>query len=244
MRVISIGIGCFAALLFLVAISSCGGGEGHSGSIITAEANGLWEGTSTETGLGTFTLKCLLYNGRLIAISESAGTIYDGNYSVIGGAISGTLTAYQINSGPFATAHLTGSITERESIYGTYTTSYVTTGTVNLYYNNIYDRGSSFALLTGVWGCSINNYAVTITIDANGRFIGDDSNNCMYNGRILVPDSMQNLYEATVTISQCGTVNGTYSGFAALYDNVSTNDLLQVAVSNHNYIFIYPFIKK
>ena len=110
--------------------SSSGDGETPQSENVTKgiSSNGIWEGTFTELGYGTFDAIGLLYNGRIIAISESAGIIYDGSYSINGDKMTGTVTSYEIGGGLLATANMSATITERSQITGTFSTSYGSNG--------------------------------------------------------------------------------------------------------------------
>lgn len=233
--------------IFIVAsIASCGGSGGDSGggSNATVSANGLWEGTFTENGVGTFDVSGLLYNGRIIAISELAGVIYDGSYTVSGNNISANVTAYQIGGSVFATSTISGTVSEENSIATTFNTSYGTSGSMSLSFNNIYNRSSSLSLIAGSWNYTSGSYSLTITAQNDGSFFGQDSDGCVLNGNITIIDATHNLYNTSVSVTLCGVLNGTYTGFSGLLDNITTNDTLQVAVSNSNYILLYPFTRQ
>lgn len=237
-------------MIVLIALAACGGGGSGDGGTTggggttTISANGLWEGTFTEIGVGTFDVSGLLYNGRIIAISESAGAIYDGSYTVSGNSISGNVTAYQINGGPYATATISGTVTEQGSISVSFNTSYGTSGTMSLTFNSIYNRASSLLLVAGSWNYTSGSYSLTVTVQNDGAFFGQDSAGCVISGTIGLLDTTHNLYSMTTSITSCGSLNGSYTGLAGLLDNVSTNDTLQVAISNSNYILLYPFSRQ
>lgn len=232
-------------IFVLVGLVACGGGGGSGGGTTTnVSANGFWEGTFTESGVGTFDISGLLYNGRIIAISESAGAIYDGSYTVSGSSISGTVTAYQINGGPFATTTVSGSVTEQGSISLSFNTSYGTSGTISLSFNSIYNRASSLSSVAGNWNYTSGAYSLTITVQNDGSYWGQDSDGCVVSGTIGLLDTAHNLYNMNTSIASCGVLNGTYTGFSGLLDNVTTNDTLQVAVSNSNYMLLYPFTRQ
>lgn len=232
-------------VFMLVGLIACsGGGGGGDGTTTNVSANGLWEGTFTENGAGTFAVSGLLYNGRIIAISESAGVIYDGSYIVSGSSISGNVTAYQIDGGPFATATLTGTVTEQGLISVSFNTSYGASGTMSLSFNNIYNRTSSLSLVAGIWNYTSGTFSLTITVQNDGTFWGQDSDGCVVSGNIGLLDTAHNLYNMSTLIASCGGLDGSYTGFSGLLDNVTTNDTLQVAISNSNYILLYPFTRQ
>lgn len=228
-------------IFVLVGLVACGGGGGGGETTTNVSANGLWNGTFTESGVGTFDISGLLYNGRIIAISESAGAIYDGSYTVSGSSISGTVTAYQINGGPFATVTLSGTVTEQGSISSSFNTSYGTSGTISLSFDSIYNRPSSLSLVAGNWNYTRGDYSLTITVQSNGTYSGQDSEGCVVSGSIGLLDTAHNLYNINTSIASCEDVTGSYTGFASLLDNDNT---FVVAVSNSNYMLLYPFARQ
>jgi ABC-type cobalt transport system substrate-binding protein len=192
-----------------------------------------------------------LYNGRIIAISESAETIYDGSYTVSDNNISGSLRIYESNGNgePFATAIFSGTVTEQESMSLSFDTSYIngtiyyTRGTVSLSFNDIYNRKSSLELVEGTWNYTSDDYSITITVQSDGTYWGQDSDGCVISGSIGLLNTSHNLYDMNTSIESCGETNGSYTGFSFLTDNVATNDTLQGVVSNSNYIILYSFTK-
>ena len=244
MKITSTASNIVLGFFILFGLIACGGGGDDSGQITNSSANGLWEGTFTENGVGTFDVSGLLYNGRIIAISESAGTIYDGNYLVKGNNITGSVTVYEINGGPVATAEISGSVSEQDSISVSFDTSYGTSGTMTLFFNSIYNRTSSLSLVAGSWNYTDGAYSLTITVQNDGSIFGQDSAGCVVSGTIGLLDASHNLYSMNVSITSCGMLNGSYTGFAGLFDDINTNDFLQVAVSNSNFILLQPFRKQ
>ena len=245
MKIRSIASSILLGLFLLLGLVACGGGNGgDGGTTVNASANGLWEGTFTESGVGTFDVSGLLYNGRIIAISESAGAIYDGSYTVSGNNISGNVTAYQVNGVPFATATISGTVTEQGSISVSFNTSYGSSGTMSLFFNSIYNRTSSLSLVAGNWSYTNGAYSLTVAVQNDGSYWGQDSDGCVISGTIGLLDTSYNLYSMNTTIASCGVLNGSYTGFSGLLDNITTNDTLQVAVSNSNYILLYPFTRQ
>lgn len=232
----SVVIGIFV----LVGLVACGGGGGGGETTTNVSANGLWKGTFTESSVGTFDISGLLYNGRIIAISEEAGAIYNGSYTVSGSSISGIVTAYQINGGPFATATFSGTVTEQGSISLSFNTSYGTSGTVSLFFDSIYNRPSSLSLVAGNWNYTRGDYSLTITVQSDGTYSGQDSEGCVVSGSIGLLDTAHNLYSINTSIASCGARNGSYTGFASLLDN----DTILVAVSNSNYMLLYSFARQ
>lgn len=232
-------------LFLIVSLVSCGGSS--SGDDLTTtppqtvSANGFWEGTFTEDGVGTFSLESLLYDGRIIAISESANIIYDGSYTVSGNDFSADVIAYNIDSGTaVGTTTLSGTVTEQDSLSATFSTSYGGTGTVSLSFNDVYNLPSSLSFVAGIWNVTSGAYSLTITVENDGAFFGQDSNGCFVDGDIAIIDPAHNLYDTNVTVDVCGIFDGFYTGFSTLLNNDAT---LHVVVSNDNFTHWYPFTR-
>lgn len=235
----------FVMVLFSgLLLSGCGGGGGSGGSGTAVSANGLWQGTFTENGIDTFDLHALLYNGRIIAISEAAGIIYDGRYSMDGNRITGSVTAYQIGGGVYTKTNLSGTVSAQNQITASFSTDLGTTGTINLVFDEIYNRDSSLGLVADVWYYSDGIDSLAINVENDGTFVGQSSDGCILSGRLSILDPAYNLYGVEVTVTNCGYLNGSYDGFAGLMDDTMPNDTLLVAVSNMNYVIIYSLSRQ
>lgn len=239
----------FLFVFLPVLLCSCdsGSSSGDGGSLQSENvtkgksSNGIWEGTFTELGYGTFDAIGLLYNGRIIAISESAGIIYDGSYSMNGDKMTGTVTSYEIGGGVLATASMSATITERSQITGTFSTSYGSNGSMSLTYSSLYERDSSLDLVAGSWASNDYGYSVFVSVGSNGVFSGLDTDGGRMSGSISILEPGINIYGVTLNLSSSEELNGNYSGFAVLSDDDSANDSMVVVVSNSNYILFNFF---
>lgn len=161
-----------------------------------------------------------------------------------GSSMTGTVTAYRIDGGVFATAELSGTVSEQGSITATFRTSYNSTGSISLAFNDIYNRDSSLALTAGVWSYSDGTDSLSVTVGDDGAFFGQDSDGCVISGRLSILDAAYNLYDVDVQVATCGSLNGSYHGFAGFLDETAPNDTLQFAVSNSNYVILYPLTRQ
>jgi hypothetical protein len=241
----------FSSLL----LTACGGGGGSDGAETVestapavsnpvpqdVSANGLWSGTFTETGLGTFDVAGIFYDGRLIAISESANAIYDGSYTMDGETISAAVTGFEIFGGPFVTTAMTGNTQEASNISLSFSTSYGSNGTISLDYDATYDQPSSLEAVSDVWLFTDGGYSITLVVDDDGEYVGSASDGCLYSGRIGLLDPNKNLYDVSTSIENCGVRNGDYTGLTTLLNN---QDVLYTTVSNDDFIFLYGFIRQ
>jgi len=241
----------FLFVFLPVLLCSCGGGSssGDGGApqsenlTQSISSNGIWEGTFTESGYGTFDAIGLLYDGRIIAISESAGIIYDGSCSIDGDKMTGTVTSYEIDGGVIATANLSATITEKSQITGTFSTSYGSNGSLSLAYDSLYERDSSLDLVAGSWASHDPGYSVFIDIGDSGVFGGVDSDGGLMAGSINILEPEYNIYSVTLNLSNSGALNGNYTGFAILCDDYAVNDSMVVVVSNQSYI-LFDFLSR
>lgn len=241
----------FFLMFSLLGLTACGGGSSNNESTASTavSADGVWGGTFTEKGVGTFDASALLYNGRILAISEKAGVVYDGNYTVSGSNISGSVKAYNITTKKsFATATISGTVSEQDSIsmeFNTlYNDGYKTSGEISLSFNNIYNRTPSLSLVSGSWNYTNPSFGLTITIQDDGSFTGQNTDSCVVSGSIGIIDTKYNIYNVDVTVASCGVLNGNYTGISSLGDDATTNDTLLIIVSNDNYVLYYPFTRQ
>lgn len=234
---------CVALSLFCV-LAGCGGGGSGGGETTTnanALANGLWSGTFSETGGIASDASAFLYNGQIIAF-VFPDLILDGTYDVINGNdFSSRVSVYRIYSAPWTFADISGTVTEQGSISASFNVL-STSGTISLLYDLLYNRTSSLSLVEGSWNYTNGAYSITITVDSAGAFVARDSEGCVVPGNISLLDTAHNIYDMKTSTSNCGRWDGYYTGFSALMDDVTTNDTLQVMVTNREFIRSQPVI--
>ncbi len=207
-----------------------------------------------------------IYQGRLVSttagnldvmgvISENSDTwlrslfaSYSGIVSVDGEALTGTLTEYRGERNLFygfdgvSSVLLDGTVAEREGISGDYTGD-LDQGQFFLNYLDLYERGPSLILLSGIWTSSLGSagggvYVVTMEIGADGQLFGSDSDGCVFRGELSVIDGRYNAYQAAISISLCNEIDGDYSGLAYLSDFAGGQDnQLDFGISNESFAF-------
>ncbi|MFP5506604.1 MAG: hypothetical protein ACLGH6_10425 [Gammaproteobacteria bacterium] len=238
----------FRTTLFLIAcltLSACGGGgssSGPIGSVTTSVATGVWQGTVTESGVGTFNVIGLIYGNDLRFVSVDAGVLYEGTLTITGTSFTATTTNIDINGGgAFATSTLSGTIVTASSITGTFTSSNGSSGSFSLAYDPITTRGASLATTDANWSASDGmGYTMTLSIDANGLLTGTDTDGCVFNGTVAVLDPAVNIYGIAVDVSLCtdAAFNGSYDGYGVVGDTTVANDTLTFVVSNVGFIIV------
>lgn len=211
-------------------ISACGGGSGGdddnntSGSVNTADAAGIYRGTTTYTDAADTTLSTddlvgfIAPNGEIAFLSENEGAIVIGNISIASdGSFTGSGTEYASDGTVYGSGDVSGSYgAANQSLSGS---SFDNDGTKLSDYNLEYDSqlsdiGASFDQIMGSYdGGEIN-------IDSSGNIVINDSGNCLGSGEITIPDGSLNLYRFTVNITDNGCVipAGSYDGYMSLVD--------------------------
>jgi len=244
-------------------LSACGGGGGGGGGGTPApvgdqDFGGVWSGSwtvdggpaneqqdvvglSTDEGAFEFLLPELgirasgtvvSIDGTTVQASGLAYTIEPGD-SFPGGA---TITGFSF----------TGTLSERNQLTGEWSIDAGDTGSFDLQYDTVHQRGADLARVAGLWDWLdpfLNPIAGPFDIAADGT-VFRQAGGCDFIGAISVPDPAYNVYEWNVTISDttpgsCPLAGTTPSkGLAVLGDSdVSAgplNDWLVVFTSREN----------
>lgn len=250
----------FTLVLTVLSVSlltACGGGSSGGGGSSTppppatpnADPGGIWYGSASNTTLGeTYEVVGVsIANGELRFI-DSQGVQYHGSMQVSGSSFSAAFRAivplgeYFVDGSTVLTGNMNGTFSQRGSLDGSYLMSSGERGTVSLLYDNMYQRPSQQSRLTGTW---IDASDDTYGIDSMGRIFGQDSFGCVYSGTAGIIDSQFNAYRISLTVSNCGEVNGTYSGLGVLQDwqAVGDNRQLTLQLSNQKWSVTATFGK-
>lgn len=226
-------------------LAACGGGGGGGGAAgtpppvtVNADPGGIWYGFAHNTTLGESieVVGVSISNGELRFIDDQ-GVQYHGSLQVSGNSYTASFRAiaplgeYFLNGSSVLTGSMTGTISERNALEGSYIMSSGERGTVSLLYDNLYQRPSDLSRLAGTW---IDAYSEVISVDSMGRIFAQDSGGCVYNGTAAVVDARYNAYRINLTVSNCGNFNGAYSGLGVLDDWQANGDnrLLIIQLSN------------
>jgi len=231
------------APLFLIfsTVTACGGGSSGTDTsttpppaVVDAKLGGIWEGTIRNATIGSsWQVTGLSLDTGESRFIDELGTQYIANLTVSGSSFSGTFFGVApqgetfIDGSVVATGNMSGTISERNRISGSYTVSTGEQGSLELFYNSVYERGSSISLLTGTW---IDEAEDAFTVDAQGGIFGQNSIGCVYAGQASIIDQDFNAYRVQLNVSSCGTFNGSYSGLGVLDD-------YQVVQDSRSFIF-------
>jgi len=223
MRLILSWVFCVIAFTLLV---GCGGGGGGGVSVVNADPQGFWIGT-TNSSVGTTVNAVVLDTGEVWGIYSTGATITGALYgtTTVSGnisTISGSNFNFATNSGYQGT--LSGPLAAKSSM------SLSSSGTsYSLTYSSIYETPASPAAVAGTWtyvGRSAAYWLIpaTITIDGSGNFTLSQIN-CTSSGSILPRSGGKNVYNITLTSvgSGCAAGQSTLTGIAYLDTTVTPN---------------------
>ena len=240
------------------------GSEGEGGPITGSppppppppgtSAGGIWVGEllaeingRPETRSSRFVRALVTETGRFIWILDEPGEQIVGDFDVAGTALKSSfglmwweypywITQSADNWGLLM--QLDGTVDERASLTGTFqsmqgSSEYV--GTFSLVYDELYERDSSLATLSGIY----TGTGDSLTIDATGALFYQSSvTDCVGNGSASLLYPAFNLYSLKITLKSCrgndAARNGmSYTGLAYLADSGTgaSSDVLELAMS-------------
>lgn len=207
--------------------------------ITNADATGVWKGTITEDGVGTFSLTGIITGDKLRFISEPGGIVYAGFISVKSNGFFSTIVSIaHFDGSAFGTSTLIGTVTSKSTISGTFRSSTGAGGSFSLSYDIVTDKGSSLAITDGNWTETSGGLTSTISIVSTGALTGSDTSGCVYLGTVSEIDPSVNIYNLSLGISSCGVYDSNYVGYIVMSDTVSTNDTLYFVINNSRFILI------
>ena len=208
------------------------GGTWH-GSLVDCENNVQHDGvTAMISEDGRF--RIVAENGHLLAGElQTTRDLFRG--SGIDFAPAGT----EYFSGPTTYLFVEGLVAERQSLTGRWGTEWGSYGYFTLdYVQQIYERPTPLADLAGVWSSYATLSQAPVegswTIEADGRFSGQDTLGCLASGQFSLIDDRYSIVSVQLTVMACEFA-GSYSGFAQLEDLVDWRDTaITVSVDNGN----------
>ena len=195
------------------------------------DATGVWQGTVTETGVGSFAVTGLLITGQLHVFSLTDGPVIGGTYAMSHDGLNASTTHYA-NAIAAASGTLSATVSTRSWINGSFTTSDSGSGTLSLRYDTLTTRGASLPAIGGNWFVTDGSESLGLAIDSTGAIHGSDTSGCIYSGQVNIINPAVNIYGIRLTASACGTADGHYAGHATLQDTNLTNGRLAFMVSN------------
>jgi hypothetical protein len=228
-----------ASIAVALGLAACGGGGGGGDDepIPAGQSTaGIWRGTVTLDGDDSALIIGMIdENGNSNLILYGGNTQLRGSIESIGADINtsfSSLTLFgftgdlidvfsflggTVSEGATLTATLLGSTSNRNL-------------RLDLHYDSLYERPSSFALVAGNWRYTLGaDFIREWQIDAKGVLTGNDSGGCIYQGQVTIPNPARNLYRMNYQISGCYPNAVQVAGQAVLYDTLTPNDTLHSA---------------
>lgn len=219
-----------------------GGPEEPDEPIPTAVAlGGLWRGTiRTEAGDGLF-VGITTDDGRFRFLGESSQAHFRGTLDVSSNDLTGSGSAV-LNGEDLLSITLSGQITERETITGTWSSG-SDSGAIDFQYWDIHERNSAAAKLDGFW-TAVEAGQTWLELDiSNGQITGTDFFNCDHVGTISSLDPDWNVYLVQDTITNC-VISGDYIGLGLIKDVFGTNDGFMFGVDNGKFYITGTLIRR
>jgi hypothetical protein len=190
---------------------------------------GIYHGTFNQSGVITAGFILLTESREFMAISFNQLAAV-GTYAINNGSVSasGVVVSTNLDAPPFSgIVRVSGSIVPNYRGVFTFEAPGVPPGVGDFYSaGNLFRRETSLAQTSGNYNAQnlVNGAQGQASIDGNGRLTASDSNGCRYDGQFSIPNSKFNYLELDVTVSNCGTLNGTYSGYGTTEDRFNLND--------------------
>jgi hypothetical protein len=233
------------AVALVGSLAACGGGGGDSFQAFSSPLKGgIWHGIDSISGADVYGIVTEDGNFRFLRADQVQ---YTGKATFDHTAVSATFqgftpigTAFPDNS-VHGTGTVAGTLDSRSSMK--LNTQFLTdaatglpqTGTLNVSYDQLYERRSSLATVGGTFKMGTD----VLTISSTGIVFAQlASNQCVINGTVGITDALHNVYSITLIYANCtGTnavLNGlTLSGLVTL-DNTRSPERLYGGVSTES----------
>jgi hypothetical protein len=241
------------ACLGLIAIVGTGGGGGD-GAAGPGAIEGVWRGSKVETvylciifvctpdhkvsspasALASRRGKLHLIPGNILQLESSGGLVsnrYAGRVQVSGSAVTGTIrgTCDPLDGPPsFGNMIIDGSVASGVALDLNYDLDEcVGSGVYNLDFYKGANKPASLGQAKGQWSSAF----FTLNVDKDGAFLGATGSGCQLSGNLSPASSNVNIYDASVQVENCGYVNGTYTGLAAIFPDTSDRESLFISAT-------------
>ncbi len=181
-------------------------------------------GITTGSGEDRFLLLGTHYVGKVGAAQTAYATC---SSCLAGGPL-------KTDPNEFKLLAVTARASARASIKAPNLTSQPETVEFTVPYDQSFDRPSSAAAVQGVYTTNLGTgYTLTITVDSTGQVIGNDTNGCSLDGKVLASHPSVGYYDVVLDVNACGNSNGRYGGKAALiFDSTGRTTELFLSASS------------
>lgn len=230
------------ALAVSLGVAACGGSSSPVAPLADATVGGIWYGFNFNAQLGDSRelVGIGTEDGRFRFVESTSRSQFAGISSSVGNALSATGTALASPGGTWGddstatSLDMEGEVLDKESIEATWSLGSGETGNLGLLYSRLYEQDSSLDLPAGVWS-STDDAGLeigTFTIDSAGLVTGQDVDGCQYAGNVSIIDPDYNVYDFNVVVSNCGALDGSFSGLSIMSTDVVANDCMSVAADD------------
>lgn len=239
-------------------VSGCGGSGDENNTIPQQDPTGIWDGKYTSwtwtddhriANFSSIDIYGVIWKGRWILFRQGgaggvgADRLWDGNPVVVEQVVTGDMRSYD-GRDFLSVEHIDyGGVSTKDYLHAEYRSNVDpisnmdTYKEISMYYqSSLTEIGSSLTYTDGIWSEQRYSLITTLAIDANGLITGSDTNGCVYNGIIKVPDESINIYEVEVDLAMCGDRDGNYSGLG--FFSLENRNVFRFSVSNPDHSFI------
>jgi hypothetical protein len=192
-------------------------------AIVDEQGDFYFFGLNTTNGCATLGFGQASVSGSAVTATSDWGLV---TWTTVNGV---SPNCVEPDGSTFGTGSITGTVAQRASltITETDTTSKGTMGspvTTTWTYNSLYSQASSLATIAG----NYTDGSATLNIAGNGVMFEQDSNGCVLNGQVSIPDASYNAYTFTLTFTGCPNFPSgtTATGVATLDTTQSPNQLI------------------
>ena len=225
-------------IFFLGVISILGCSGGNDESVPTQDPTGIWSGSYfylNPASTIVYTISGIVWDGRWMLFydgiySPAEDRLWEGYPVVTGSSMEWDFRFYRNYNYESASYHY-GAVYTKNLLEGEpYPNNYLSVGFSMNYSPLLTEAGAALSYIDGNWSDEEQNGLITtLSVNLDGTVSGSDTNGCVYNGMIEVPDRNINIYKLNVDLSICGDVDGLYSGLG--YTSTDRN-LFRFTLSN------------
>ena len=200
-------------------------------SAVDALPGGIWRGSLVDCANNLrydFATAMISEDGRFRILGEHehvlAGVLQTRGDLFQGQGLDFARAGIEYFSGPSTGLWVAGRVSERQALQGRWGTEWGFYGYFTFEYEQaVHERATSLAEFAGVWPLyavySENHVEGTWTIEADGRFDGQDDMGCLQSGQFSLVDERYSIVAVQMTVTGCALA-GSYSGLAQLEDLV------------------------
>lgn len=175
---------------------------------------------------------------EFIVVVEGGVAAY-GSWSAANRTISaiGTATTLYPNAGAQASVTMAGEIEPEHRIKVQVSAPGIGSGIIDAFsVSSLYRNPVPFSKLAGSYQIKDFQYDTegSATIFTDGTFSASDDSGCSFTGGFGYPDSKFNLLSVIVDVSNCGSGNGRFNGYAVVLDGSSIGDKGRIVLFGTN----------